>query len=123
MQAVYLTILFQLIYVSSSIFVSISLRVACLGCIPPLIGLFFLRSPLRSLYVVAPSLFLLSVILFVFPTFLFLATVSCAGYLLVRCLLYVFSLLISEDITGFDLVWSRLFCDHGWIRSGSVNVR
>ena len=23
----------------------------------------------------------------------------------------------------FDLVWFRLACDHGWIRSGSVNVR
>ena len=23
----------------------------------------------------------------------------------------------------FDLVWFRLSCDHGWIRSGSVNVR
>ena len=22
----------------------------------------------------------------------------------------------------FDLVWFRLFCDHGWIRSGSVNA-
>ena len=23
----------------------------------------------------------------------------------------------------FDFVWFRLSCDHGWIRSGSVNVR
>jgi len=60
MQAVYLIILFQLIYVSSSsISVSISLRVAfaalafsCLGCIPPLFrAVFFLRSLLRSFYV------------------------------------------------------------------------
>ena len=34
------------------------------------------------------------------------------------CLL---SLLISDS--RFDLVWFRLSCDHGWIRSGSVNVR
>ena len=34
------------------------------------------------------------------------------------CLL---SMLISNS--RFDLVWFRLFCDHGWIRSGSVNVR
>ena len=29
--------------------------------------------------------------------------------------------LISDS--RFDLVWVRLSCDHGWIRSGSVNVR
>ena len=34
------------------------------------------------------------------------------------CLL---SMLISDS--QFDLVWFRLSCDHGWIRSGSVNVR
>ena len=34
------------------------------------------------------------------------------------CLL---SLLISDS--RFDLVWLRLSCNHGWIRSGSVNVR
>ena len=34
------------------------------------------------------------------------------------CLL---SLLISDS--RFDLVWFRLSCDHGWIRSGSANVR
>ena len=34
------------------------------------------------------------------------------------CLL---SLLTSDS--RFDLVWFRLSCDHGWIRSGSVNVR
>ena len=34
------------------------------------------------------------------------------------CLL---SMLISDS--RFDLVWLRLSCDHGWIRSGSVNVR
>ena len=34
------------------------------------------------------------------------------------CLL---SLLFSERIPGLILVWFRLSCDHGWIRSGSVN--
>ena len=34
------------------------------------------------------------------------------------CLL---SMLISDS--RFDLVWFRLSCDHGWIRSGSINVR
>ena len=34
------------------------------------------------------------------------------------CLL---SLLISDS--RFDMVWFRLSCDHGWIRSRSVNVR
>ena len=34
------------------------------------------------------------------------------------CLL---SLLTSDS--RFDLVWFRLSCDHGWIPSGSVNVR
>ena len=34
------------------------------------------------------------------------------------CLL---SVLISDS--RLDLVWFRLSCDHGWIRSGSVNVR
>ena len=33
----------------------------------------------------------------------------------------LFSMLISDS--RFDLVWFRLSCDHGWIRSGSVNVR
>ena len=33
----------------------------------------------------------------------------------------ILSMLISD--CRFDLVWFRLSCDHGWIRSGSVNVR
>ena len=50
----------------------------------------------------------------------FIATMSFAGYFLsvIFCLL---SMLISDS--RFDLVWFRLSCDHGWIRSGSVNVR
>ena len=52
--------------------------------------------------------------------FYFIATMSFAGYFLsvFFCLL---SMLISDS--RFDLVWFRLSCDHGWIRSGSVNVR
>ena len=30
--------------------------------------------------------------------------------------------LLTSD-SRFDLVWFRLSCDHGWIRSGSINVR
>ena len=36
-------------------------------------------------------------------------------------LFWLLSLLISDF--RFGLVWFRLSCDHGWIRSGSVNVR
>ena len=39
--------------------------------------------------------------------------------------LYVLFCMLSMLISDFrfDLVWFRLSCDHGWIRSGSVNVR
>ena len=43
-----------------------------------------------------------------------------AGYFL-SVLFCLLSMLISDS--RFDLVWFRLSCDHGWIRSGSVNVR
>ena len=49
---------------------------------------------------------------------------SFAGYFLVQngsVLFCLLSLLTSDS--RFDLVWFRLSCDHGWIRSGSVNVR
>ena len=53
--------------------------------------------------------------LFVFFYFPLLVVLSCPfSYSLL-------SLLISDS--RFDLVWFRLSCDHGWIRSGSVNVR
>ena len=52
--------------------------------------------------------------------FYFIATMSFAGYFL-SVLLCLLSMLISDS--RFDLVWFRLSCDHGWIRSGSVNVR
>ena len=45
---------------------------------------------------------------------------SFAGYFL-SVLFCPLSMLISDS--RFDLVWFRLSCDHGWIRSGSVNVR
>ena len=45
---------------------------------------------------------------------------SFAGYFL-PVLFCMLSILISDS--RFDLVWFRLSCDHGWIRSGSVNVR
>ena len=82
---------------------------------------------------IAFCLFLLFVLLFVF-LFLdvvgffwscvcpFLATMSFAGYLLVRYLLSAFSVSL-RTCSRFDLVWFRLSCDHGWIRSGLVNVR
>ena len=45
---------------------------------------------------------------------------SFAGYFL-SVLFCLLSMLISDS--RFDLVWFRLSCDHGWIRSGPVNVR
>ena len=50
----------------------------------------------------------------------FIATMSFAGYFL-SVLFCLLSMLISDS--RFDLVWFRLSCDHGWILSGSVNVR
>ena len=47
---------------------------------------------------------------------------SFAGYFLVRFLLYAFHSFL-RTYSQFDLVWSRLSCDHGWIRSGLINVR
>ena len=62
-------------------------------------------------YVVTPRLFLLSVILFVFLIFLFIATMSLLATFLSVVFYTLFSLLISEGITGFDMVWFRLSCD------------
>ena len=87
---------------------------SCLGCIPPLIGL-----PSLRFYVVASSLFLLSVCFCLCFSFLSRRCPLLATFLPVLfCLL---SMLISDS--RFDLVWFRLPCDHGWILSGSVNVR
>ena len=52
--------------------------------------------------------------------FYFTATMSFAGCFLVRYLLSAFPAYLRFR---FDLIWFRLSCDHGWIRSGSVNVR
>ena len=92
---------------------------SCLGCIPPLIGLSSLR-----FYAVAYSLFYcLCAFVCVFYFFLSIATMSFAGYfLLVRSFLSAF-LPFLRTYFRFDLVWFRLSCNHGWIRSGSVNVR
>ena len=86
---------------------------SCLGCIPSLIGLPFLR-----FYAVVSSLSLL----FVFSIFLSIATMSFAGYFLVRSLLSAFPAYL-RTFSRFYLVWFRLSCDHGRIRGGSVNVR
>ena len=51
-----------------------------------------------------------------------LATMSFGDYFLVHCLLSAFSAFL-QTCSRFDLVWFRLCCGHGWIRSGSVNVR
>ena len=84
-----------------------------LGCTPPLTGL-----PSLRFYAVASSLFLLSVFLFVFYILSRRCPLLATFLSVLFCLL---SLLISDF--RFDLVWFRLSCDHGWIRSGSVNVR
>ena len=86
---------------------------SCLGCIPPLIGLPFLR-----FYAVISSLFLLFV-LSIF--FVYRDDVLC-WLLFARSLLSAFPAYL-RTFFRFDFVWFRLSCDHGWIRSGSVNVR
>ena len=89
---------------------------SCLGCIPPLIGL-----PSLCFYAVASSLFLCFCCLYVYVcVFYFIATMSFAGYFLVRSLLSAFPAYLRFPV---ELVWFRLSCDHGWIRSGSVNVK
>ena len=120
---VYLILLFPLIVVSFSPSVFLFRCVlhplplplsSCLGCIPPLIGL-----PSLRFYAVGSSLFLLSVrFLFIFSILSRRCPLLATSLSVLFCLL---SMLISDS--RFDLVWFRLSCDHGWIRSGSVNVR
>ena len=86
---------------------------SCLGCIPPLIGL-----PSLRFYAVGSSLFLLSVC-FCLCSLFYRDDVLC-WLLLARPFLYAFHAHLRLPV---DLVWFRLSCDHGWIRSGSVNVR
>ena len=109
---------------------------SCPGCIPPLIGLPLLRSLLKSV-LCGCLLFVSSVCVFVcvfcfllihiyiyiyifFPSSM--ATMSFAGYFLARSLLSAFPAFLRM-YSRFDLVWFRLSCGQGWIRSGSVNVR
>ena len=71
---------------------------------------------------VASSLFLLFVILVRVFCFVIMATMSFAGYFLVRSLLSAFPAYL-RTYYRFDFVWFRLSCDRVLIRSGSVNVR
>ena len=87
---------------------------SCLGCIPPLIGL-----PSLRFYAVGSSLFLLSVCFCL--CFLFLSR-RCP-LLATSCPSFSVCFPCSSPIPGLILFWFRLSCDHGWIRSGSVNVR
>ena len=67
----------------------------------------------------------LSLVCFYYLCFLFflsIATMSFVGYFLVRSLPSAFPAYLRTFIC-FDLIWFRLSCVHGWIRSGSVNVR
>ena len=84
---------------------------SCLGFIPPLIGLPFLRFM---------WLYLVCFYCLCFLLFLSIATMSFAGYFLVRSLLSAFPGYLRKCFR-FDFVWFRLSCDYGWIRSGSVN--
>ena len=124
--SVYLILLFHLIVVSFSPSVFLFRCVlhplplsSCLGCIPPLIGLHslrFMRLPLVCFYCLRDF-----VCVFYF-IFIFCLSRWCP--LLATFLSVLFGLLslLTSDFR-FDLVWFRLSCDHGWIRSGSVNVR
>ena len=95
---------------------------SCLACIPPLIGLPLLRSLLRSI-LCGCFLFVSFVCALVCVfRFLLIATMSFAGYFLVRSLLSAFTPFLRA-CSRFGLVWLRLSCDHGWIRSDSINVR
>ena len=72
---------------------------------------FFIRLALVCFYCLCVFLFMFSILSRRCP----LLATSCPSSF---CLLSMF---ISDS--RFDLVWFRLSCDHGWIRSGSVNVR
>ena len=86
---------------------------SCLGCIPPLIGL-----PSLRFYAVVTSLFLL----FVFSIF-FCLSQRCPLLATFLSFSSVCFLAYLRTFFRFDLVSFRPSCDHGWIRSGSVNVR
>ena len=131
LESAYLIILFHLIVVSFSSFcVFISLCVASVAfALVFMSGLYSadyratsLRSLLRSVLCGCLQ-FVSSVCDFVCVfCFLLIATMSFAGYVLVRSLLSAFPGYF-RTCSRFVLVWFRLSCDHGWIRSGSDNVR
>ena len=68
---------------------------------------------MRSIYI-----YIYIVFLFMFPILSRRCPLLATFLSILLCLL---SMLISDS--RFDLVWFRLSCDHGWIRSGLVNVR
>ena len=92
----------------------------CFPCSSPIPGLIWFGSVYlvtTAGFVVVVCFYCLCVSVYVLY---FIATMSFAGYFL-SVLFCLLSMLISDS--RFDLVWFRLSCDHGWIRSGSVNVR
>ena len=104
--SVYLVLLIHLIVVSfSSIHVFFSLCVASVA--RALVFMPGLYSAAYRAAFLAYSWFLLFVILFMFSIFLFIATMSFAGYFLVRSLLSAFSAYL-RTYSRFDLVWFRL---------------
>ena len=77
------------------------------------------RATFPALYAVASSLFLLFV--FSIHLFLFIVTMSFAGYFLVHSFLSAFPAYLRTYFR-FNLVWFRLSCNHGgWVRNGPVN--
>ena len=84
-------------------------EIICISENPRIALLIFMRLALVCFYCLCVFVYVLY----------FIATMSFAGYFL-PVLFCMLSMLISDS--RFDLVWFRLSCDHGWIRSGSVNV-
>ena len=90
---------------------------ACLACVACREGYFSCLT--RILWLCRVCFFCF----FCFCLCFFLATMSFAGYFHVRFLRSAFPVFFLRSSSQFDLVWFRLSCDHGWIYSGSVNVR
>ena len=53
--------------------------------------------------------------------FILVASVSLPGDN-VLCLISLLFIFFLRMYSRFDLVWFRLTCAHGWVRSGSANV-
>ena len=82
------------------------------------------RATFPAFYAVASSLFLLSVgfcLCFLFYLYFCLSR-RCPFLATFLSVLFCLLSLVMPDFR-FDLIWFRLSCDHGWIRSGSGNVR